>query len=82
MDPTVPNAQMNPSRYVWPYFQMDMDVSWTLNSTFGTSILAGGVTNLLNTEPTKVYNGDLAGSDPTAYDFMGRFFYARVSHKF
>jgi hypothetical protein len=29
-----------------------------------------------------IYNGFLAASDPTQYDFMGRFFYGRISHAF
>jgi iron complex outermembrane recepter protein len=37
---------------------------------------------VFNASPALIYNGFLAASDPTAYDFMGRFFYGRVSHAF
>jgi hypothetical protein len=30
----------------------------------------------------RFYNGFLAASDPTAYDFMGRFFYGRMAQSF
>jgi len=33
-------------------------------------------------DPSVIYNGFLAVSDPTAYDFMGRFGYVRVGQSF
>jgi hypothetical protein len=38
--------------------------------------------NVFNRSPSKIYNGFTAASDPTAYDFMGRFVYARLGHAF
>ena len=46
----------------------------------GESTLAMGVNNILNTRPPPVYNAFIQ-SDPN-YDFLGRYFYARVTHKF
>jgi outer membrane receptor protein involved in Fe transport len=43
---------------------------------------SAGVNNLLNVEPARVYNGFAANSDTSAYDYMMRYFYARISHKF
>jgi len=34
------------------------------------------------TAPSAIYNGFTAASDPTAFDFMGRFVYARLGHNF
>jgi iron complex outermembrane receptor protein len=77
-----PEAPDNYSRVVSPYYTVDANVSWTLNSGLGTSTLSAGVNNLLNVEPAKVYNGFAANSDTSAYDYMMRYFYARVAHKF
>jgi outer membrane receptor protein involved in Fe transport len=56
--------------------------SYTLRSTAGRTMLAAGVNNVFDRAPSAIYNGFTAASDPTAYDFMGRFFYARVGHVF
>ncbi|HVE86765.1 MAG TPA: TonB-dependent receptor [Myxococcales bacterium] len=82
VDPTDATAVANPARTVQPYTQVDANVAWTLNSGLGTSTIAAGVNNIFNVEPAKVWNGFTANSDPSAYDYMGRYFYARVSHKF
>lgn len=78
-DPTSPP---NYSRVVDPYYTLDANVSWTLNSGLGTSTISAGVNNLLNVEPARVYNGFAANSDTSAYDYMMRYFYARITHKF
>jgi len=44
--------------------------------------LAAGVNNVGDHKPAVIYNGFLAASDPTAYDFMGRFAYVRMAHTF
>jgi len=82
VDPNDANAIENPSRTIQPYYAVDANVAWTLNSGLGTSTIAAGVNNVLNVEPSKIWNGFTANSDPSAYDYLGRYFYARVSHKF
>jgi iron complex outermembrane recepter protein len=77
-----PDAPDNYSRVVSPYYTVDANVAWTLNSGLGTSTISAGVNNLLNVEPARVYNGFTASSDTSAYDYMLRYFYARISHKF
>jgi outer membrane receptor protein involved in Fe transport len=77
-----PDAVDPYSRNVSPYYTVDANVAWTLNSGLGTSTISAGVNNLLNVEPAKVYNGFTAASDTSAYDYMMRYFYARISHKF
>jgi iron complex outermembrane recepter protein len=77
-----PLAPANYSRTIDPYYTLDANVAWTLNSGLGTSTIAAGVNNLLNVEPARVYNGFAANSDTSAYDYMMRYFYARISHKF
>lgn len=48
----------------------------------GTSEIAVGVNNLFDAVPAYIVNGFTAASDATAYDYMGRYFYARLSHSF
>src|SRR6185295_2960195 len=62
-----PKSPPNYSRIVDPYWTMDANVSWTLNSGLGTSTISAGVNNLLNVEPARVYNGFAANSDTSAY---------------
>jgi outer membrane receptor protein involved in Fe transport len=69
-------------RRVSSYNQWDVFASYTLRSTAGRTMLAAGVNNVFDRAPSAIYNGFTAASDPTAYDFMGRFFYARVGHVF
>ena len=38
--------------------------------------------NLFDAKPAYIANGFMAASDPTAYDFMGRYFYMRLSYRY
>ena len=70
------------SRTVSAYNTWDLFAAYAFPSSAGRTTVGAGVTNLFNARPATIYNGFLAASDPTAYDFMGRFFYGRVSHAF
>jgi len=41
-----------------------------------------GVLNLTDKQPPYIYSAALANSDPNTYDYVGRYFYGRVQHKF
>ncbi len=69
-------------RRVAHYDQFDVFLSYQFRSPTGKTTLAAGVNNLFDRSPSKIYNGFTAASDPTAYDFMGRFVYGRVLHSF
>jgi outer membrane receptor protein involved in Fe transport len=69
-------------RRVSSYNQWDVFASYTLPTGVGRTTLAAGVNNVFDRAPSTIYNGFTAASDPTAYDFMGRFMYARVGHAF
>jgi iron complex outermembrane receptor protein len=69
-------------RRVSHYDQWDVYLSYALRSAAGKTTLAAGVNNLFDRAPSAIYNGFTAASDPTAYDFMGRFVYGRVMHTF
>jgi outer membrane receptor protein involved in Fe transport len=53
-----------------------------LNTSVGRTIFMAGVNNVFDQSPQFVYSAALANSDPTIYDYLGRFVYGRVQHKF
>ncbi len=60
----------------------DLFASYALKSPAGTSSLTVGVNNVADQNPPVIYNGFLATSDASTYDFLGRFFYARFTQAF
>jgi outer membrane receptor protein involved in Fe transport len=70
------------SRRVSAYSTSDIFVSYSLTSAAGRTVLAAGMLNIFDKQPAVIYNGFTGASDPTAYDFVGRYPYARVSHTF
>jgi outer membrane receptor protein involved in Fe transport len=71
----------NISRSVGSYATVDLLGSYNLGSSIGGTKLSVGVNNLLDAKPVKIYNGFLATSDASTYDFLGRYFYVRLSHR-
>ena len=69
-------------RLVPAYVTFDVFASYTLRTPAGRTTLGAGVNNIGDHKPGVIYNGFTAASDPTAYDFMGRFGYVRLSHQF
>jgi outer membrane receptor protein involved in Fe transport len=61
---------------------MDIFVSYSLEHDFGVTKITGGINNFLDQDPAVVFNGFLAGSDSSTYDYRGRFFYARITQTF
>jgi iron complex outermembrane receptor protein len=78
LDPTMPPI----TRDVASYVTGDMYGSYTLETPVGTSRLSLGVNNVMNQTPAIVYNGFLASSDASTYDFLGRYVYARFVQQF
>jgi outer membrane receptor protein involved in Fe transport len=70
------------SRRVSPYNTYDVYVSYSLASPMGKTLISAGMLNAFDRKPSVIYNGFTAASDPTAYDFVGRYPYARVAHNF
>jgi len=60
---------------------VDLMGAYRLVSPAGATTLALGVRNLTNQAPPRLYDSFLTYADP-AYDFVGRFFYGRIEHKF
>jgi iron complex outermembrane receptor protein len=78
LDPDMPPITRSVSAHVTG----DLYGSYTLETPVGTSRLSVGVNNVLDQTPAVVYNGFTASSDPSAYDFLGRYFYARFVQQF
>jgi len=60
---------------------MDLYSSYVFNvmDGMGDSALSIGVNNVLDTQPSVIYNGFLGTSDASAYDFVGRYVYLRLT---
>ena len=61
---------------------VDLHASYALSSTVGRTVVLVGVSNVFDKAPQFVYSAPLANSDPSVYDFLGRFVYGRVQHTF
>lgn len=68
------------TRTVESYNTYDAFVSYNLASGLGRTNIGVGVQNAFDRKPAVIYNGFTAASDPTAYDFLGRFVYLRLTH--
>ena len=64
------------------YNTFDLFLGYALQTNFGRTAFAVGVNNVADKKPNKIYNGFLAASDPSAYDYMGRFVYGRITQTF
>ncbi|HEU4732588.1 MAG TPA: TonB-dependent receptor [Kofleriaceae bacterium] len=71
-----------PSRDVAKWYKVDLFGSYSIKSVAGTTTLSIGVNNLLDRKPSLIYIGFQGDSDAATYDYMGRFFYARMSQLF
>ena len=47
----------------------------------GYTRIQAGINNLADQTPPVIYNGFLAASDASMYDYLGRYFYVGISHK-
>jgi iron complex outermembrane recepter protein len=79
----VPEGSPAPlSRHVSAYSAVDLHAAYRWTTNAGTTTAQLGVNNVLDTPPVRLYAGFLADSDAATYDYMGRYFYARLSHEF
>jgi outer membrane receptor protein involved in Fe transport len=60
----------------------DLFAGYTVKSKGGTTSLTIGVNNVTDQDPPLIYSGALGNSDASTYDFLGRYFYTRLSHNF
>jgi outer membrane receptor protein involved in Fe transport len=76
------NDSTNPSRTVDSYSKLDVFSSITFRQLGGKTTLAVGVNNVFDRQPPVIYNGAAGNYDESAYDFLGRFMYARLTQAF
>jgi outer membrane receptor protein involved in Fe transport len=69
-------------REVPAWYKLDAFVGFALKTKAGTTSLTVGVNNFLDRAPPTVYGGTQSDSDAPTYDYMGRFYYARMSQQF
>jgi outer membrane receptor protein involved in Fe transport len=67
---------------VGSWVQVDVHAGYTLANPLGRTSIFAGVSNLFDKAAPYVYSAALANSDPSTYDFIGRYVYGRVQHKF
>ena len=60
----------------------DVFGSYSMKSKAGVTTLAVGVNNVTNQDPPLIYIGFAGDSDSATYNYMGRFFYARLAQRF
>jgi len=66
------------ARTVSSYNSFDLQLSYKLKATAGTTTLAVGMNNVFDVTPPTIYSNGTYVSDPTLYDFMGRYFWVRL----
>jgi outer membrane receptor protein involved in Fe transport len=71
-----------PSRQVGSNAVVDLRGSYALTTSAGKTTVAAGVNNVFDKAPQYVYSAALANSDPSIYDYVGRFVYLRLQHAF
>jgi outer membrane receptor protein involved in Fe transport len=76
------NAPGSARRDVGAYATADLFVDYMVKSKAGTTRLTVGCNNVPDVQPRIIYNGGALNSDESAYDFMGRYYYFRLSHLF
>ena len=65
------------------YMPFDVFVSYTLRDWIvGTTSAVFGVNNAFNADPPFLATAFAANSDPSTYDYVGRFLHARLTHQF
>jgi iron complex outermembrane receptor protein len=79
VDTTAPPPR---TRDVESWVAADLNVGYKMSHKGGSkSNFALGVNNLFDRAPAYLVNGFSAASDTSAYDYMGRYFYLRMSHE-
>jgi outer membrane receptor protein involved in Fe transport len=60
----------------------DLFVGYNIKWLAGATALTVGVNNITDQDPPLIYSGFLANSDAATYDYLGRYFYSRLTHTF
>jgi len=72
----------NLSRTVDAWFKLDVFARIALRQGRARTTVTVGINNVLDRPPPSIFNGTALNADESAYDFVGRFFYARITQAF
>lgn len=61
---------------------VDVSGGYAFASSAGKTTFTVGLNNVFDRRPQYVYAAALANSDPTIYDYLGRYYYVRFAHAF
>jgi outer membrane receptor protein involved in Fe transport len=70
------------SRQVGSNTVVDVQGGYAFQSAAGKTSLNVGINNLFDQKPQYVYSAPLANSDPSVYDFVGRYYYLRLTQTY
>ena len=76
------NDPSNGRREVAAYAKGDVFAAYAVKGPQGTTQITLGANNVTNTRPPLIYNGGVLNADESAYNFLGRQFYLRLSQQF
>jgi outer membrane receptor protein involved in Fe transport len=76
------NDPSNGRRDVAKYANADVFLDYGFKTSQGTTSVMVGMNNVTNAQPPIIYDGATLNADESAYDFMGRQFYIRLSQLF
>ena len=74
-------GQPYPMHWVPYYAAFDLNVGYSVTSSIGHTTFSIGVRNLFDAKPPPVYTSALTITD-YSYDFVGRYIWGRILHKF
>jgi len=61
---------------------VDLNAAYSFKTNLGKTTFAAGMNNVFDQAPQYIYSAALANSDPSTYDYLGRYVYGRVQHTF
>jgi outer membrane receptor protein involved in Fe transport len=68
--------------HVPSYTTVSLNAGYTMKSSVGTTQLVLGVQNVADKQPPFLYFASAANTSPYLYDYIGRFFYTRLTQTF
>ena len=70
------------ARMIPTYVPVDLHVGYSIKSVAGVTAFMVGVNNLMDLQPPFIATANNFNSDPSTYDYAGRYFYARLTQTF
>jgi iron complex outermembrane recepter protein len=77
-----PSLGAFPERSVAASFTTDLYAGYTFDTDYGSPSIRAGINNVFDAEPPLIENGFTVSSDPSIYDFRGRYFYLGLQYNY